>query len=239
MFWKILEFMAKIIYAKRVRQAAEVGAAARLASDGDPEAALEQLDKLERKLHKAVRSFHSLTRGRILLSIGRTKEAEAAVIAAARFDPANLHAHFDLAVMSGKSFRLDDAGARLTQIVEEAEDELLEQARDVLSLVARIQSGEYEKELRIRAEEMAHKPIGPNKETAGLPADMELIDKWAKTKPEEAKKAFDEIALLVGQTYVEQGGKWRINLSLEDSVVECADGTEVCPFDLVSKRFRL
>ena len=128
MFWRVLEFIARIVSAPRIRQVEKIGAAARLATQGAPEEALARLDEIERGLHKSVRSYHALTKGRILDSLERHREAESAIIEACKLDPGNLHAHLDLAVMSARRGKVEDARARLNQIVEEATGELAERA---------------------------------------------------------------------------------------------------------------
>ena len=128
-----MEFLARIVYARRISQANRIGAAAKMANDGHPEEALERLDKIEKRLHKSLGSVHSLTRGRVLSTLGRIEEAEEAVIKAAKLDPSNERAHLDLAVMSANRGRTEDAKARLKKLIEVAEEEdIREQATELL-----------------------------------------------------------------------------------------------------------
>jgi Flp pilus assembly protein TadD len=123
-FWKILELLTRLVYARRIRHINRVGEAARLAGQGDFQGALERLDKMEKKLHPEVRSFHALTRGRILEQLGRTEEAEREIIRAAKLDPSNMRAHLDLALLSARRRHFKNARARIKRLMEMAEPEI-------------------------------------------------------------------------------------------------------------------
>jgi hypothetical protein len=85
---------------------------------------------------------------------------------------------------------------------------------------------------------MATRPIGPNREVAGLPADLEILDSWILRDPAVARESADEIALLLGQSEVlGNEGQWKVSLSLEESFVVRKDGTQMHPFHIVSERF--
>jgi len=235
-FWKILELAARIIYARRIRHATWVGDAAKLAGEGDFDGALDKLADMEKKLHPRVRSLHALTRGRILDQIGRTKEAEHEILRAAKLDPSNMRAHLDLAMMCGRRFLFDNARSRLLKLAEEAEPEIREEAKRHLALMDRIASGSMAKELKKRALSMARHPMGPDGETPGLPADLAIVDEWISASGDAAREHADDIALLLGETWVCQGGRWRISLSLKHSLVVLRNGNEISPFQTVKKR---
>jgi tetratricopeptide (TPR) repeat protein len=237
-FEKFLELVARIIYGRRIRQIDQIGEAAKLAGQGEPEAALMRLAALEgKRLHPKARSYLSLTKGRILDTLGRVEEAEAHVIAACKLDPGNMRAHLDLAVMSGRKFQFKNARARLEKLTEEAEPEVASEAEKMLVLVKSITSGKKAKELKKRAAKMAARRLSPNDTPAGLPADLKLLDRWISRHPEEAEPLADEIAILLGESAVNMGGAWRISLSLTHSLVELRDGRVLHPFETVAARF--
>ncbi len=213
-----------------------VGEAAKRAKEGDEVGALADLDRIEKKIHPAVRSMHALTRGRILDGLGRIEEAEREIVRAAKLDPSNMRAHLDLAVMSGRRFHFKNARLRLEKLVEEAEPEIQEEARKLLGLIENISSGRTAKALRKRALEMARHPMGSEGKPPGLPANLEIVDAWATTNRTNFEELADEIAILLGESWVMEGGEWRISLSLAHSVVILADGRELNPFQVVERR---
>jgi tetratricopeptide (TPR) repeat protein len=237
-FWKILEFLIRLIHFKRFRQADKIGAAAELAGRGRFHDALLELEALNPKLHPSLRSIHALTRGRILDASGKTDEAEQAFAEAALADPSNAKAHLDLAVIAGRRFHFEDARARLSSLAEDGDEQTKEQANEILCLLDQVTSGQREIEFKERASKMANRPIGPNREIAGLPADLAILDSWIYRDPDAARGAADEIALLLGQGEVfEKTGRWKVSLSLEESFIAYQDGTKMHPFKIVSERF--
>jgi tetratricopeptide (TPR) repeat protein len=237
-FWKILEFLIRLIHFKRFRQADKMGAAAELAGQGRFDDALLELESLKPKLHPSLRSIHALTRGRILDASGKTEEAEQAFAEAAIADPSNAKAHLDLAVIAGRRFNFDEARARLSSLARDGDEQTKEQANEILCLLDQVTSGQREIEFEDRATKMANRPIGPNREMAGLPADLAVLDNWIYHDPDTARGAADEIALLLGQGEVfEKKGRWQVSLSLEESFIAYQDGTKMHPFKIVSKRF--
>ncbi|MCP4676493.1 MAG: tetratricopeptide repeat protein [Deltaproteobacteria bacterium] len=237
MFWKIFEFVVRLVYFRRFRQADRIAIAAEIAGRGETDEALAELDKLETNLHQSIKPVYGLTRGRILSAEGRLAEAEKVLIFAAQADPSNVEVHLDLAVVAGRRFRFEDARERLEKLVADADEDTGKKAGEILELLTKVLSGEREAEFERRARAMAEKPIGTKGETAGLPADMTLLESWIASNPEEARELADEIALLIGQSAVTgQGAGWKVNLAIEDSRVVLPNGTERTPFQIVAKR---
>lgn len=238
MFWKFIEFLVRLVNYKSFRQADRIGVAAKLAGEGKLEEALLSLDELGPKIHPPIKSVYLLIRGRILSALGRLDEAEKAFIESARADPSNAKAHLELSVMAGRRFRFEDARARLDKLVSDADEDIKKEANEILTLLDQVTSGEREAEFERRALAMAGKTIGPNGETAGLPPDLKLIDIWISRIPEEAREAADEIALLMGQSEVQTGeARWKVGLSIEESLVLRSDHRELNPFKVVALRF--
>ncbi len=237
MFWKIFEFVVRLVYFRRFRQADRIAVAAEIAGRGEIDEALAALDKIEPDLHQSIKPVYGLTRSRILCAEGRLAEAEKVLIFAAQADPSNVEVHLDLAVVAGRRFRFDDARERLEKLVVDADEDTGKKASEILELLTKVLSGEREAEFERRALAMAKKPIGPESETAGLPTDVALLESWMATKPEEARESADEIALLIGQSAVSgQGAGWKVNLAIEDSRVVLPDGAEIAPFQIVARR---
>ena len=237
MFWKFIEFLVRLVYFKRFRQADRIGKAVELAGKGESEAALGEMERLEAKLHPSLRSIWGLTKGRILLAEGRLDEAERAFIFSAKADPSNAKAHLDLAVLAGRRFRFDDARERLEKIKSEAGEKIRKEAAEILDLLEKVTSGEREKEFFSRAKAFSERPIGPNGETPGLPADFKLLDKWIDQNRDKARELADEMALLVGQSeVVRRDASWRVALSIEESLIVFPDNVEFYPFKKVAQR---
>ena len=135
MFWKIVEFLIRLIHFKRFRQAEKIGEAAELVGEGRFDEALAQLAGLAPKLHPSLQSIHALTRGRILDASGNTDEAEKAFIEAAVADPSNAKAHLDLAVIAGRRFNFDGARERLSSLARDGDEETRVKAEEILSLL--------------------------------------------------------------------------------------------------------
>lgn len=238
MFWKVFEFLIRLVYLKRFRQAERIQKAAELAGGGKTREALELLDKIETKLHPSIGSIYWLARGRIFLAAGSLDEAEAALIRSAKADPSNAKAHLDLAVVAGRKFRFDDARARLDKLKNEAGEEEQRSAAEILELLDKVISGEREKEFIRRAEELSQRSIGPKGETPGLPANLDVLDEWIDRTPDQARALADEIALLVGHSEVAaRKARWKVGLAIEDSLITMPNGVEISPFDIVSEKF--
>ncbi len=237
MFWKFVEFLIRLIYFKRFRQADKITRAAELAGQGNLEDALAGLTTLEPELHDSLKSIHALTVGRILGALGRLDEAESALLQAVHADSSSAKARLDLAVIAGRRFRFDDARVILEKLASDPDDETCGEAKEILGLLNQVTSGEREAEFEHRALLMAKKKIGPNGETPGLPAHLALIENWILTAPEAALESADEIALLLGHGEILKGGAtWQISLSIEDSQVIDSDSRIMRPFDIIAKR---
>jgi tetratricopeptide (TPR) repeat protein len=238
LFWKFFEFLVRLVYFKRFRQAGRIQKAVEIAGRCEADNALAHLDKIEPKLHPSIESIYWLTRGRILLAAGRLEQAEKAFVCSAKADPSNAKAHLDLAVVAGRRFRFDDARSRLEKLKSEADETEKKKACEILDLLDQVTSGEREKEFSRRAYAFAARAIGPGGESAGLPADLKLLDNWIDREPAEARKFSDEMALLIGQSEVTKGGAtWKVSLAIEDSRIVLLNGREINPFEMISKRF--
>ncbi len=237
MFYKILEFIARIFYSRRILYVNRIGDAARLAGQGDAASALMRLAKIEKRwLHPSVRSVLWLTRGHILDATGNVEGAEDAVIRAAKIDPANMRAHLSLARMSGRKFQFANAKARLKELLAKADEDIQKEAKTLLCDLEDIASGNKHRELSSRAAKLAERSLGEAGERPGLPANPDVLDRWFDTAPEEARAHADDIAVLLGESAVKRGGHWHISLDMRYSEVRFADGTAVNPFRIVAAR---
>lgn len=237
MFYKVLEFLTRIFFSRRIFYVNKIGAAAKLAGNGDTEAALLRLTRIERKwLHPSVRSVLWLTRGLILDASGNVPEAEDAVIRAAKMDPSNMRAHLVLAKMSGRKFQFANAKARLKDLLEKGGEEIRPEVDQMLRDLEDIASGARRKELSRRAAKLAALPLGESGERAGLPANPDVLDRWLDAAPEEARTHADDIAILLGESAVKQGGEWHISLDMRHSEVRFEDGTSMNPFLIIAAR---
>jgi len=236
-FWKFIEFLVRLVFYKRFRQADKITQAAELAGQGDFDGALLRLKALEPILHASLKSIHALTTGRILGALGRLDEAETALLQAVEADASSAKAQLDLAVIAGRKFRFDDARLILERLAKDADEETQNEAAEILTLLNQVISGEREAEFERRALVMAKKQIGPKGETPGIPADIDLIDDWIKRAPKAALESAGEIALLLGHGKILEGeAAWKISLSLEDSQIIDSDSRIMRPFDIVAKR---
>lgn len=237
MFWKFLEFLTRIIYARRIHHVNRVGKAATLASS-DPDGALKMLDDMEHKIHPAVRSMHALTYGRILDGLERFEEAEAKIITAAKIDPSNMHAHLELVRMSARKFQFKNAKERAERLAEENDPEIKEKALMLLKQLEDIASGKTARQYAKRARKLARTPIGDQQKSPGIPADFRLIDEWIDAFPQEAAEHIEDIALLFGESLVkDRNASWKISLSTYHSLIELKSKQTICPFDMVKNRF--
>lgn len=236
MFWKIAEFFVRIIYFRRFRAAKRIGKAAELLNEGRPGEALDLLERVGKNIHQSLLPIYAFTRGKILDGLGRTTEAEEAFLLVALADPSNGKADLELAILAGRRCDFDECRQWIERLEEKAIPELEDECAGVRTLLEQCDSGEREREFYARARAMAETPLGKEGRTLGLPPDMGVLEEWIAGSPEDAREKLDEIALLVGQGMVEEGGRWKVSLALDESVVVRADGAEVNPFDLVARR---
>ena len=238
MFWKFAEFLVRIIFFKRFRQADKIGKAVEVAGRGQTTDALIRLKEIEPKLHPALTSIFSLTKGRILMSADRFDEAERSLEAALAADPTNEKIKLDLAMVTGRLLLFDDARKHLAGLEASNEDSVKERALELLDLIDKITSGKKEAEYEERAKVFSSKKIGSSREVAGLPANLELLDNWISSDKELARESADEIALLIGYSILRKDGTTtQLGLSIEDFAVLKTDGTVLKPFEIVAKRF--
>ena len=79
--------------------------------------------------------------------------------------------------------------------------------------------------------------MGKSGEPPGLPADFEIIEEWIASNDETAvRDRADDIAILIGESWVSEGGQWRLSLALDHSVVVFEDAREINPFRVVARR---
>ncbi len=238
MFWKVIEFIVKLIFFRRFRQADKIGDAGRLLCDGDPKGALAELDRLEAQLHPSLISIHAYTRGMAFNVQDRLDEARAAFIRSREANPdGTTKADLELAVIAGRRFEFEECRQWLDKLDEKVEGETKERAGQIRALLDDVTSGNKRQEFEERARKMARRPIGPNGESPELPANIALLDDWIGREPKIARQAADELAILIGHSAVlEKGASWRISLGISDSVIEFEDGRELNPFTVVAMR---
>jgi tetratricopeptide (TPR) repeat protein len=232
-FWRIVEFLVRLIYFRRFRAAKQIGRAGDLLNEGRPEEALALLEQTGNRLHQTLLPLYALVRGRILDALGRLDEAEEAFRLAVLTNPESAKADLELAVLTGRRFRFDESRTWLDRLEAKDDDETKARAEGIRELLDQITSGEREVEFERRAQKMATTPIGDGGRGAGFPPDLELLGDWLRHEPNTAREQLDELALLIGQGEVEQGASWRISLSIEESVVAREDGAELNPFEVV------
>ena len=237
MFWKVFEFIIRLFYFRRFRAAKKIGEAGQLLTDGNPQKALDLLEKTGASLHQSLLPIYAFTRGKILDALGREDEAQEAFRLVVLADPENVRADLELAILCGKRFRFDECREWLDRLGEKDDAEIEEQANGIRALLERVTSGERGREFEKRASRMAKKVIGEKGAPPGFPPDLEILDWWISKDPNAARELFDEIALLVGQSEVAKGGSWKVSLSIDRSVIVCEHGNEISPFEIVADRF--
>jgi tetratricopeptide (TPR) repeat protein len=232
-FWRFVEFLVRIVYFRRFRAADKIGQAGKLLSAGRPQEALALLEQTGNRIHQSLLPLYAMVRGRILDALGQLDEAEEAFKLVVLTDPESGKADLELAVLAGRRFRFDECRTWLDRLEAKSDAQAVEQAAGIHELLDQITSGEREAEFERRARAMADRPLGETDRRAGLPPDLELLAGWFARDPQTAREQLDELALLIGQGEVERGARWRISLSLEDSVVARDDGAELNPFEVV------
>ena len=221
--------MIRIIYFRRFRAAGKIGKAGKLLAAGNSEDALVLLEKTGKALHESLLPLYAFTRGKILDDLNRRREAEEAFKLVVLTDRENNRAYLELAILAGRRFDFKECEEWLDRLAEkEINDDIEEQILGIRDLLRSITSGKREKEFQKRADAMAAKISG--NDHADNSTKTTAIKEWITLHPDEAAQDIDEIALLMGQTLVSQGGAWKINLSIEDSVVISPDKTEINPF---------
>ncbi|MBN2719222.1 MAG: hypothetical protein JXX14_25455 [Deltaproteobacteria bacterium] len=232
MFWKIIELLVRIIYWRRFRTATKIGEAAKLLSDGKPEAALAHLEKNGNAVHQTLLPLFALTQGKIHEALGRLDEAEASLKTVVLMNPKDARADVELAVLVGRQGRFDECRTWLTRALEKEECDSTVHAKEILAHLDAIERGDILLEYEARAQALAEKPLLDGR-APGLNPDMALLETWIGTP--EAKESIDDVALLLAYAEVQKGGKWQIGLSIEETTVIKADGSAFRPFDTVGK----
>ena len=152
-------------------------------------------------------------------------------LAAAKRDLENTQDQADRA-QTKLSSDLDALRAEKDSLLSDLQDAKA-QAAGIRELLDQITSGEREAEFERRARTMAETPLDDQGRSAGLPPDLALLADWVVREPAAARDQRDELALLIGQGEVLQGARWRISLSIEDSVVSREDDLELNPFEVI------
>jgi tetratricopeptide (TPR) repeat protein len=232
-FWKVVEFLVRIIYFRRFRAAKRIGEAGNLLVEGRPAAALEHLEQAGARLHQSLLPLYALVRGRILDALGRLDEAEEAFKLVVLTDPESAKADLELAVLAGRRFRFDECRTWLDRLEGKNDPDTAQRAAGIRELLDQITSGEREAEFNRRAQRLAETGLGSDAPAIGQPPDLDALGRWMAGSPARAREQLDEIALLLGQGLVELGARWRISLSIEESVVVRADGSQLNPFAVV------
>lgn len=237
MFWKTFEAVIRLFYFRRFRAAKKIGEAGQLLTDGDPQKALDLLEKTGKSLHQSLLPIYAFTRGKILDALHREDEAQEAFRLVVLADPENARADLELAILCGKGFRFDECREWLDRLERKDDAEVKESAKGIRALLEQVTSGEREKEYEKRALKMAEMNIGEKGAPPGFPPKLEILDNWISKDPDAARELFDEIALLVGHSEVVKGGSWKVSLSIDCSVIVYEDGNEISPFEIVADRF--
>jgi tetratricopeptide (TPR) repeat protein len=237
-FWKVAELLVRTIYFRRFRAAKRIGKAGALLNEGQPEQALELIEKTGKHLHQSLLPLYALVRGRILDGLGRVDEAEEAFKLVVLADPESAKADLELALLTGRGFRFDECRTWLDRLEAKSDEDIKRQAAAVRQLLDQITSGAREAEFERRARAMAEEPIAADGGSAGFPPDLTALGTWLAASPERARDRLDEIALLVGQAQVHRGARWKISLSLEESVVVRDDGAQLNPFTVIDAALR-
>jgi tetratricopeptide (TPR) repeat protein len=230
-FWKILEFLVRLVYFRRFYKAKKIGQAGALLSEGEPEKALVLLEKTGRSIHESLLPLYAFTRGKIMLALNRTDEAEKAFETVVLTDHSNAKADLELALITGRQNRLKECRRWLERALEKNDDIIIAEAEKITSLLNDMESGALEESFKTRAYKMARQVILPPDKKLNIPFDENLLKIWIKTSKEDLIKMFDEVALLIGQTEVEKGAKWQVNLAIDSSTVIKPDGTSYNPFE--------
>ena len=235
MFWKLIEFVVRIIYWRRFRAAQKIGEAAALLSNGKPEAALSHLEKHGNAVHQTLIPLFALTQGKIFEALKRFEEAEACFKTVVLANPKDARADIALAVLTGRQFRFDECRNWLNRAIEKESHETEQQAKALLAHLDAVEDGSKQAEYEARAQKIANKPLIDGK-TAGESADRELLAKWIQSSDSpEVQDSMDDVALLLAFAEAKKGGHWKIGISIEDTVVVQPDGNEFSPFALIAQ----
>ena len=236
MYHQLLETIAKIVYGRRIRHVESVGRAATMAKEGHPEEALTYLAEIEKKIHPKVRSVLAFTRAKILDGLGRETDAEAEMIRSAKIDPANFRAHLEIARMCGRRCHFENAKARLRELASVGDKATKAQAEIYLTEIDNILSGEAQRRLTERATRIAQIPLGAEPRPLGLPLDLNALDAFIESSPNEAAEMAEDLAILLGESAVISGGSWQLSLSLPHCVVRFENGPDFNPFRAIADR---
>ena len=236
MYHKTLEFLTKVLFARRLRHVEKIGRAATMAKEGKLEEALAYLAEIERKTHPRVLSFHAFTRAQILDRLGRESEAESEMIRSAKLDPSNFRAHLEIARMSGRRFHFKNARARFQGLLEVRDEAVCAEARAQLKALDDISSGKAAAGLAKRAQKAAQIPVAPDRQPLGLPVDIKKLDRFISSDPRAAAGMLEDLAILLGQSAVMAGGTWQVSLSLTHSFISFPNAPPFYPFEAAAYR---
>jgi tetratricopeptide (TPR) repeat protein len=229
-FWKFIEIIVRILYFRRFYKAKKIGEAGELLANGKPDAALKLLEKHGNSMHESLIPLFAFTQGKVLDALGRIDEAEKAYQAVVLTSPSNSRADFELALIAGRKFDFVECRKWLNRAIDKEDEVIKERATEVLNLLDSIENGTRETEFKNRAEKLSKRKVTPENLEIGFPPSLDVIKKWLESDKEDAVNSIDEIALLLGQAEVANGGKWKIALAIDDTVVIKKDSSQYHPF---------
>ena len=227
--------IVRVVFWRRLRMARKIGDAAELIGQGKADETLQILKRMERRIPPYVGHLFFLTRGRAYDELGEPHEAEQSYLAAVfAKEGANL-AHLHLAVLCGRQGKYDETQAWIQRIRDDtdAEAALVEQADSLETMVNDLRSGQRLVDIQQRARGFAQ---AHHLDDLSPQAALEQLDQWVADHPEQAALECDELACYLGEMIARPlQGQWKLNLKLEDSVVESPRGS-IHPFELVRCR---
>lgn len=232
MFWKLIEIIVRILFWRRFAKAKKIGAAATLLSEGNPHEALIHLEKHGNGVHQTLIPLFAFTQAKIYAALNRLEDAENSYKAVILTNPKDARADLELAILTGRQFRFEDCRTWLIRAIEKDDDGIKKRAEEILTLLDAIENGAKQKEYEQRAIAMSEKAL-LNFGSVGIPPNMDVMKQWLSSSP-EALETVDDCALLVAYGEVEQGGTWKIGLSIEDTLVIKPDQTEFSPFEIIA-----
>lgn len=235
---KLVEYIIKLIFFRRVKKAKKIGEAAKLIEEGKVEEALKLLDKIGKKIPPYLGFLYFLTRGKAYEALKEFTNAEHCYIASALLMEGINLAYLHLAILYGKLCKFKEAKEWLNRVIEyiprdqltEDDLKLKEQAKKLLELIEDIEKGGRLNELQCRAVQFAdrHKiDFSPN--------SILKLKEWFNTTPNISGEELEDLALYLGELGRRVGNyNWHISLELDSSFIE-KGGKKINPFEFVKE----
>jgi hypothetical protein len=230
LFFKVVEFLLRLLYYKRFRAADRIGRAAQLLTSARAPEALALLQRLRPSLHSSLLPLYCFTLGRTFTVLGRPAAAETAFLQAAGGDSKSARAEVEIALLRAREGDHLSCQTWLRKAIDKKDDVHSPRAAAFLQQLSRVEDGSLRTEFETRAETIAHATLPGADDCPGLPPDCALLERWARQNPQSAQELFDEIALLLAWSRVRQGGTWVLRLAIEDTRVQLPDGSIHDPF---------